>query len=154
MTLAVNEPSDQRMVSELPSYIREDRVAINALSGGGNVGVTDLSVALGTTSLTIGVDIGVYGLESLITTGLGASTLATISGGTDGQIKVFIFQDSNIEIGDSTSKTGGTFYLNHLPAGSNFAPDQDDILALVNIGGDGATAHGYWKELFRTLSVK
>ena len=30
----------------------------------------------------------------------------------------------------------------------------DDILAVVNIDGDGAANYGYWKELFRTLSVK
>ena len=55
MTLNVNEPSDQALVSELPGYIREDRAAINAVSGSGNVGNTELEVTAGATSLTVGI---------------------------------------------------------------------------------------------------
>ena len=154
MTLDTNEPTDQRLMSELPTYIREDRVAINAISGGGNVGVTELDVALAATTLAVGVDLGTYGYEIVICTGLGAATLASISGGTEGQVKVFVFQDSNVDLTDSASKAGGTFYLNHLPAGSDYQPDQDDVLALVNVGGDGGATPGYWKELYRTASVK
>ena len=90
----------------------------------------------------------------MIVTGAGLADIATILGGTEGQIKIFIFQDANIDLADSISKANGTFYLNHLPSGSDFSPTQDDIIALVNIGGDGASTYGYWKELFRNLSVK
>jgi len=153
MTLNVNEPTDQRMVSELASYIRETRTAINAIAGSGNVGVTNLDVVAGATSLSVGTELDDFGVEVVIVTGLGLATLASILGGTDGQIKIFIFQDANISLTDGT-KASGNFYLNHLPALSNFDPEQDDIIALVNIGGDGASVYGYWKELFRTLSVK
>ena len=154
MTLNANEPTDQRMVSELPGYIRANRVGINAVSGSGNVGVTDLSIAAGVTSLTVGVDVGAYGYEVVKVTGTGVADLVTILGGTEGMVKVFIFQDANVDLWDSALKANGTFYLNHLPVATEFAPDQDDILALVNIGGDGAAVYGYWLELFRTISVK
>ena len=153
MTLDVNQPTDQVLVSELPAYIRAGRAAINAVSGSGNVGVTVLSVTAGAVSLSVGTELGSYGLELVIITGAGAAVLATILGGTAGQMKVFIFQDANIDLTDGL-KAGGAFYLNHLPALSNYTPAQDDILALVNVGGDGAAVHGYWKELWRQTSVK
>lgn len=154
MTLNANEPLDSRMVSELPAYVRETRAALNAISGAGNVGVSDLAVALGSTSLVIGTDLGSYGFDIVIISGTGISTIQTILGGSEGQVKVFVFQDTNVRFVDGNAKAGGVFYLNHLPAGSNFDPQQDDILALVNIGGDGASIYGYWKELYRTLSLK
>ena len=153
MTLDVNKPTDQAFVAELSAYIRENRVAINAISGVGNVGVTDLTVAAGVVSLVVGTDLGLYGLELVIITGAAAITLATITGGTEGQIKIFIFQDANIDMTDGV-KADGKFYLNQLPVLSDYTPQQDDILAIANIGGDGASVHGYWKELFRTGSIK
>ena len=153
MSLDVNKPVDSVSVSELASYIREDRVAINAVSGAGNVGSTVLAIAAGTTSLSVGIDLGSYGYETVKVSGLGVATIATILGGSEGQVKVFIFQDANIKFTDGV-KAGGKLYLNHLPALSNYVPQQDDIIALVNIGGDGALTYGYWKELWRTSSVK
>ena len=154
MTLNVNEPNDTRLVSELASYIREDRVAINSIVGSDNFGVVDLTISAGATSLSIGSELSSDGIEVVVTTGDGLADIATILGGTEGQIKIFIFQDANIDFADSISKANGTFYLNHLPSGSDFSPAQDDVIAIVNIGGDGASTYGYWKELFRTLSVK
>ena len=154
MTLDATKPNDTELISELASYIREDRVAINALSGGSDIGFTDLDVAAGATSLSVGTELGAYGIEIVTVTGLGLADIATILGGTEGQIKIFIFQDSNVDLVDGNIKSGGVFYLNQLPAGSDFEPDLDDVIALVNIGGDGASTYGYWKELFRTLSVK
>lgn len=154
MTLTANEPTDQRLVNELASYIRENRAAINAITASGNVGNTALDVPFGTTSLTVGSELGTYGLESVKVTGLGIATLTSIIGGTEGQIKIFIFQDTNVRLTDGNLKSGGLFYLNQLPAGGDFNPQQDDIIAMVNIGGDGASVNGYWKELYRTLSLK
>ncbi len=154
MSLAANEPTDQRMVSELPYYIRETRAAVNATSGSGNVGNTVLSVAVGATSLSVGTELGSYGVETIKCSGVGVATLTAISGGTEGQVKVFIFQDTNVRFTDSVLKSGGTFYLNQLPSGGNFNPQQDDVIALINIGGDGGSVGGYWKELYRTLSLK
>ena len=153
MTLNVNEPTDARMVNELPAYIREGRVAINAVSGSGNVGVTILAVTAGATSLSIGSELGSYGLELIVCTGVGVATLTTILGGSNGMVKVFIFGDANVRFTDGPKLTG-QFYLNHLPALSNFLPQIDDVLAIVNIGGDGAAVYGYWKELYRTISLK
>ena len=154
MTLNVNEPTDQRLVSEIPGYVRETREAVNALSSGDSVGNTDLTVPVGSTSLTVGSELGLYGYESVKVTGSGISTLTSIIGGTEGQVKVLIFQDTNVRLTDGNLKSSGLFYLNQLPAGSNFNPQQDDVIAFVNIGGDGASVYGYWKELYRTLSLK
>jgi hypothetical protein len=143
------------MVSELPSYIRANRVAINNLSGtGGYTGVTNLNVQPGSVSLAVGTQLGAYGYESVICTGIGVSTLTAISGGINGQVKVFVFQDTDVKFTDSNSKTNGTFYLNQLPAGMIYTPQVDDILALMNIGGNGGSENGYWKEIYRNLSVK
>jgi len=150
----VTKPTDQEIVSLLSSYIRANRVAINAIVGSDNFGVTELVVAAGATSLSIGTELSADGIEVAITSGLGLAILETILGGTEGQIKIFIFQDTNVDITDGNDKSVGKFYLNHLPAGSDFAPDIDDVLVVVNIGGDGAATYGYWKELYRTLSVK
>lgn len=150
----MNEPMNQRLVSELPSYIREDRAAINSIVGQGNVGFTDLTIAAGAIALAVGTDLDDYGLEIITVTGAGLADIATITGGTEGQMKIFIFQDANVDIVDGNAKAGGVFYLNHLPAGSDFDAQQDDVLAVVNIGGDGASVYGYWKEIFRQISVK
>jgi len=153
MSLDTNEPNDQRAVNELPSYIREDRVEINSISGSGNVGSTELEVTAGATSLSVGTELGSYGLEFIKCTGAGVATLTTILGGTEGMIKVFVFGDANVRLTDGPKLTG-QFYLNHLPALSDFLPQLDDVIALVNIGGDGASVYGYWKELMRQIAVK
>lgn len=155
MTLDTNEPTDQRLVSELPGYIRANRVAINSITGsGGGVANNDLTIPGGTTSLTVGTELSAEAIETIKCTGAAASTLLTVLGGTEGQIKIFVFQDNNVNFTDGL-KSGGAFYLNQLPALSNYNAQQDDVLVLINIGGDGTAAnYGYWKELYRTLSVK
>ena len=92
-------------------------------------------------------------LDVALVSGIGASTIEYIRGGIDGQIKIFIFQDNDITFKDGV-KADGKLYLNQLPILSNFAAQQDDVIALVNIGGDGTTEYGYWKEVWRQLSVK
>ena len=155
MTLADNEPTDQRLVSELPSYIRETRAALNDIEGLENtVGQTDLNVESGTTFLAVGDELGDYGYESIIMTGLGASTLSSITGGTHGQVKVITFQNADVSLTDSDSKSAGTFYLDQLPVGEDFNPEVDDVIALMNVDGSPGVDNGYWKELYRTLSVK
>lgn len=153
MTLDVNKPEDEVFVSELASYIREDRVAINTLSGSGNVGTTELVVAAGQTTLVVGTDVGLYGVEFVKITAAAVVNLTKITGGSEGQIKIFSFQDNNISIVDGVASVGN-FYLNQLPALSSFDASLNDIIAFVNIGGDGASVYGYWKELYRTLAVK
>lgn len=153
MTLDVTKPNDANLISELAYYLRETRTAVNAISGSGNVGVTDLTIDVGTTSLTVGTELGEYGFEVVKVTGDGASTLTTIIGGTEGMVKVFIFSDANVKMTDGVA-SGGKFYLNQLPALSDFEPTAGTILALVNIDGDGGTTYGYWKELYRTEIVK
>ena len=148
----VTKPEDQVPVSQLPAYIREDRAAINAVTSGAGFGVTALDVAPGVTSLTVGSDLLAVGHEIIIVTG-GVAVLATILGGTNGQIKTFIFQNSTVDLLDGV-KNNGKFFLNHLPALTNFEPDLNDILTLVNIGGDGAAVYGYWLELDRTIFNK
>ncbi|MBU2249100.1 MAG: hypothetical protein KKD77_20300 [Gammaproteobacteria bacterium] len=153
MSLDVTKPIDSVAVSAIPSYIREDRAAINALAGGNDVGVTEVELAALTTSITVGVEVGAYGYETVVISAAGAINLATMIGGTQGQVKVFIFQDNNISIVDGAA-ADGKFYLNQLPALSSFATQTNDILALVNVGGDGASVYGYWKELYRQVALK
>ena len=157
MTLNATLPIDQELVSVLPSYIRANRTEINSISlSSSSISANGLTITVGTTLLTVGSagDLGISSLETIIVTGTGASVVANITGGLDGQIKIFVFQDSNVDFTDGV-KAGGALYLNQMPALSNFEPDIDDVLALINIGGDGlGILNGYWKELYRTISVK
>ena len=153
MALDATKPTDVEIMSALPIYIREIRAAINALSGGGDVGVTELTIPPGTVALTVGTDIGLFGFEIIVVGASAAVNIANILGGTQGQTKVFIFQDSNISIVDGLA-LNGAIYLNQLPALSSLAAQTNDILALTNIGGDGATVQGYWKEIFRQIAIK
>jgi len=147
------KPTDVEILSALPAYIREVRAAVNALSGGGDVGVTELTIPAGTVALTVGTDLGLYGLEIVVVDAGAAVNIATINGGVQGQTKVFIFQDNNISIVDGLA-LNGAIYLNQLPPLSSFAAQTNDVLALVNIGGDGALVKGYWKEVFRQVALK
>lgn len=154
MTLDVNQPTDQVLNSELPSYIRENREEINSISAGEANASTNLTIAGGTTTLVVGEanDLDPADFETVIVTGSGVAGITAITGGMDGQVKIFIFQDSNISFVDGV-KSGGQMYLNHIPALSSFNAADGDILALRNIGGNG-TVHGYWKELWREIAVK
>ena len=154
MALDTSRPRDQDDVSTLPSYIRENRVAIEALVAGTGIAQTNLTIAALTTTLVVGTDLSADGFESIVVTGAGVATIATITGGTDGQVKIFIFQDANVAFTDGNLRVNGVFFLNQLPPGGNFNATQDDILVVRNIGGDGAGVEGYWKELYRVISVK
>lgn len=154
MTLDVNKPEDSILVSEIAAYIRANRAAINAVSvaGTGSVGAVTLDIA-GAASLTIGTELSEEGYETVVISSTGAATLATILGGTQGQIKMFVFQDTNVVITDSNDKANGTFHLNEAPALGDYTPAVDDVLTVVNIGGDGAGTHGYWREVDRAANV-
>jgi hypothetical protein len=148
------KPTDVENVSALSAYIRETRAGVNALSSGSGVGVTTLTITAGAIALTVGTEVGLFGYEVLITDAVGAANIAKILGGTEGQTKKFIFQDNNVGIVDGAA-LGGNIYLNQLPALSTFAAQTNDILELVNVGGDGGvTTHGYWKETSRQIALK
>ncbi len=154
MSLDTNKPTDQVLVAEIPAYIRALAVAINAIEEYSNsITVTNLSISAGDTALVIGIDLSAQKIEVVLTSGIGASVIEYIRGGTEGQIKIFVFQDNDISLKDGI-KSDGKMYLNQLPVLTDFAAQQDDVLALVNIGGDGSTNYGYWKEIWRQLSVK
>lgn len=154
MTLDVNQPTDQVLVSEIAKYIKEDREEINSISAGEANASTNLTIAGGITTLVVGAsdDLDPANFETIVVTGTGVAGITSITGGMNGQVKIFIFQDSNVSFVDGV-KSGGQMYLNHLPALSSFNAANGDILALRNIGGNG-TVHGYWKELWRQLAVK
>ena len=148
------KPNDTEIVGALPAYIRETRAGVNALSSGSGVGVTALTIAIGAIALTVGTEVGTFGYEVLITDAGGAANIAKILGGVEGQTKKFIFQDNNVGIVDGAA-LGGNIYLNQLPALSTFATQTNDVLELVNIGGDGGvTTHGYWQEVSRQVALK
>jgi len=154
MTIDATKPEDTVLNSALPAYIRETRAEVNAVGvvGTGNVGEGTVALAA-QTSMTIGVELSLEGLETVIISSVGLSTLTTILGGTQGQIKIFIFQDLLVRLTDSNAKANGTFHLNQAPALSDYTPAVDDVITLVNVGGDGAGTHGYWREVDRAANV-
>jgi len=154
MTLDATKPTDQVLVSELAKYIRETRTALNTLElSASDVAITNTTLSGGTTTLVVGTDLSETAIEIVLVDSLGTSDLAHISNGIEGQIKIFIMQDNDIGFVDGNETDGG-FYLNQLPKGTTFDAHRNDVLALINIGGDGATTQGYWKELWRLDAVK
>jgi len=147
------KPTNQETAAALAAYIREVRAAVNALSVGSGVGTTGLNIVAGTTSLSIGTDLGRYGVDLVRFTADVAVSIDTILGGMSGQIKIFVALDSNISLVDGLA-SGGHLYLNQLPALSSFAMLAGDVIALVNIDGDGSAITGYWRELFRQTALK
>ena len=147
------KPTDVEIVSALAAYIREARAGINALSGGDGVGVTVLTIAAGAVALVVGTDLGLFGLEVVIVDAAAAVNIAKITNGVQGQVKVFVFQDSDIKFVDGLA-VDGKIYLNQLPPLTSYTGHIGDVIALVNVGGNGSTVQGYWKELFRTEAVK
>ena len=138
-------PTDQETVSQLPYYVRENRAEMNKM-------ISTLEIDAGTTTLAMATYFQNIDIEAVILSAAGACTLATITGGTTGQILILIFQDGNIDMTDGV-KSDGKFFLNQA-ALSTFNAAQDDVLAIINVGGDGSSENGYWKELWRTIDVK
>lgn len=154
MTLNVNEPTDQELNARWPYWIRTLAAAINSIEAqDADVTITTLSVSAGDNALTIGIDLTNIPIEFVFISGIGAAEIEYIRGAINGQVKVFIFQDNDISFKDGT-KTDGKIYLNQLPVLSTYNAQQDDVLALINVGGDGSSDYGYWKELWRQVSVK
>lgn len=153
MTLSTTQPTDQELNARWPYWIRLLAAEINALDeADDDFATTELSVSIGATSLVVGTNLLNRDFEIVLVSG-GAATIDRITYGTQGQIKVLVFQNDNIDITDG-NKANGEIYLNQVPAGTDLEAATDDVLALLNIGGDGAGTHGYWKELWRSISVK
>ena len=156
MTIDATKPEDSVHVSELPAYIRANRVEINSVSvtGTGAVGASAVDLA-GGTILTIGVDLSLEGFETVVLTQSGMSDLTTILNGIQGQIKMFVCTPIGASFQDSVTRLNGTLDLNESPAGAVYMPLTDgEVITLVNIGGDGGlTTHGYWREVDRAANV-
>ena len=154
MPVDANKPTDQALVSEWPSYVREGRTQMNTLEAGViDLVFNDLTILAGDTALVVGSDLSISDFEFIKVSGTGTAAIDRIRGGSEGQVKTFIFQDNHISLVDGP-KSDGCLYLNQLPVLSTFPAQQDDVITLINIGGEGGIEYGYWKELSRQLSVK
>lgn len=155
MSLDPNKPTDQELVSMLPYWIRQLVASINAIEIEGHVDIvfTELTVLAGTTAMVVGTDLSEATKEYIKVDSLGAALIGQITGGIEGQTKTFIFQGNNLSFLDGPKLTG-QLYLNQLPALSTYSAQQNDVITLINIGGDGSGENGYWKEISRQMSVK
>lgn len=153
MTLSVIQPTDSEQNSRWPYWIRTLAAAINAIEGGSSsITITEVSMSAGDTALVVGVDISALKIEVILLSSIGATTLTYIRGGTEGQIKIIIFVDNDVTVQDGV-ESDGKIYLNQVAlTTTNFL--QGDVLVLVNIDGDGGSTYGYWKEIWRMISVK
>lgn len=154
--LDTTKPTDQEHVAQLPYWIRQTRTELNSIQAlDSNIETTNVALGAGVTGLVIPTHLTLALIEVVTIAAIGLCNLATIQNGVHGQIKIFIFKDTNISIVDGAKDASGNFYLNQLPIGSSLAASLDDVLAVVNINGDGGSStHGYWKELWRQISVK
>lgn len=155
MTLDVTKPTDQALNATWPEWIRTLAIEINSIiSGDADITTTELTLAGGVTSLTVGTggDLSSIPQEKVLINGLAPNILTQITGGLQGQVKIFIAQGNNVSF-TAGAKTLGQLYLNQ-PLATDFDPEIDDVLALMNIDGDGGATYGYWEELYRKLSVR
>ena len=114
---------------------------------------TAVNMTAGQTALTTGTEINNVNIENIGLTADAAVNLTTMLLGEAGNTKVIIALDDDITlIQNSASTTGGSLNMN-APVGVDLAMQTGDIVAFVNIGGDGLLSHGYWRELYRTLKV-
>jgi len=149
----VTKPTDSEIVSALPSYIRETRAFAQALSLSGLIVNTSITVLGGSNSLDIPTQLSLAGYETVFLDASGPVNLEYIYGGIEGQVKILIFKDNDFVLVDGI-QSGGRLYLNQLPALSALPASMGDVLALVNVGGNGTSIDGYWKELYRQQSVR
>ena len=156
MTISTTNPTDQALIAELPSYIRETRTYLNQLESlKVSITATEINILAGTTAFTVGAELSDEKIELVYMHCVGGATIQQIAMGYEGQIKVFLPFDANVSFLDGVADDSGNIYLNQLPPLSTWNLQPGDIVALINIGGDGTTSHyGYWKELWRNESVK
>jgi hypothetical protein len=122
-------------------------------SGGASMLSTSINMSVGQTNLVGDSDINAENSEVILLTADAAVNLTTMENCVAGAFKIIVAMDDNITLVQNTgSTTGGTFYLNS-PAGVDLEMETRDVIALINVGGDGVTADGYWLELWRKLQV-
>ena len=113
---------------------------------------TAVNMSVGDTTINVGSQLNNVGIETVGLTADAAVNLTYITNGRAGMIKFILALDNNVTvIQNEASTANGTFYLNS-PAGVDLTMATNDLIALVNIGGNG-TIDGYWREMFRTLHV-
>lgn len=146
MSLDSSKPDGATLLSELSSYQRETREAVNNLEATTGAAV-NTTLNSDSASLLVGTDLSLNSVEVVHYSG--NTTLLTIKDGYEGMIKIFVLESSDIIFQTSEDTNGGEIQLNSY---DNLDAQAGDVLALVNVGGDpDAGQHGYWKELYRTL---
>ena len=157
MTVDATKPLGTDLVSTLDDYIREGRVEINSLwsAVGSGISAPNYTAISMTASVPLvgGTDVDAAGVEVIGLSGTVAVMLSTITACSAGAIKVFVIQNDNVTFEQADGDvTGGTFQMN-APTDVDINVNTGDVIAFVNIGGDGVTADGYWMELWRKLQV-
>lgn len=154
MSLDATLPADDTTtLAEYAALLRATREEVNTLAtavaalGGTVASVSTLAMLSGTTQIIVGTDVGDITLETVLATAAAAVVIDEIVQGRAGQIKIFVFGDTNITLTNNSAKID----LNSV---GNYTSAVGDIIGFVNIDGDPDTAeNGYWKEIFRNLAV-
>jgi len=125
--------------------------------GGGSEGITVSTASLpaGVCGLITGINVSNVAHETIIVSAASpgmASNLTNITLGMSGSVKTFVVASADVVfINYAAPTTTGTLLLNS-PTGVNLPAAAGDVIAFVNIGGNGSLS-GYWRELYRTLHV-
>jgi hypothetical protein len=147
MPIDATVPTTADLVSALAGYGQDERAFMNMLETaiaalGAAATYTELEVAGGVTVLITGTHVSAVPLEVVRITGAIAVNIQNISGGSNGQRKVFYFADTNVTIDDNDAMID----LNQLPTGGSFVGSVGDILTLVRIDN-------IWREEYRNLKL-
>lgn len=154
MSLDDTLPTDNTTtLAEYAALLRDTREEVNTLAaaiaalGGAVASVSTLICGSGKTQIVVGTDVGDITLETVFITGSAAVDIDEIVQGRAGQIKIFVFGDTNVTFSNANDKID-------LNCVGDYVSATGDIIGLVNVDGDPATSeNGYWKEVFRNLAV-
>lgn len=138
-------------VDQLDGYIRENRVQINSLLATVDAQswvltsvVSTYAMTAGQNDLVVGTHVGNVVLELVNLTAGAAEDLQNITGARAGNVKIIRFGDNNITVKHNDSKI-------KLPGSTDYSPNANDVLVLVNVGGDGAGVDGIWAQVTRQI---
>ena len=118
--------------------------------------ISTVEMTAGQTELVTGTDIQDCMIEIILVSSLGATaeTIKTIVGSRAGNIKIIIATDDNISIERADGIDTGEIKLKQPLSIPLLDMLSDDVVAIINFGGDIETAaDGEWLELWRSLQT-
>ena len=150
VSVTLTSPPDDELVSKWPEYIR--RVAsllddiYTTISG---LAITDVALVDGQNILEVGNHLADVAVEIVfLSCESGSADIEYISEGSNGQLKFFIINTTNIKLSNDSNISLNQTYSNEFESAIH------DMIAFVNLDGNpDLGVDGTWREILRNLAV-